>query len=120
MLPPGIAGVTDNIRVRSVVGRFLEHSRLVYFRWGTGEAAEVLYLSSADWMARNMHGRVEVAWPVRDAAMRQRLIDECLVPYLLDGRDAWTLDSDGLYHAVQGGLPSAQQALIRKYASGGR
>ena len=120
MLPPVEAAVGERIRVRSIVGRFLEHSRLIYFRWGEAEADEALYLSSADWMARNMHGRVEVAWPVRDAAMRQRLIDECLVPYLLDERDAWCLAEDGSYSALQGGTISAQQALMQKYSRDSR
>jgi polyphosphate kinase len=70
--------------VRSIVGRFLEHTRVLYFRWGDGPEDEALYLSSADWMSRNMFGRIEVAWPVRDPALRQRVIDECLVPYLHD------------------------------------
>ena len=77
--------------MRSIVGRFLEHSRIAYFRWGAGDDDEALYLSSADWMGRNMFGRIEVAWPVREPGLRQRVIDECLVPYLLDGEDAWTL-----------------------------
>jgi hypothetical protein len=80
VLPPGIAGVTDRIRVRSIVGRFLEHSRVAYFRWGDGDDDEAVFLSSADWMGRNMFGRVEVAWPVRHPVLRQRVIDECLVP----------------------------------------
>ena len=67
MLPPGVPGVTERIRVRSVVGRFLEHTRVLYFRWGEGDDDEALYLSSADWMSRNMFRRIEVAWPVRDA-----------------------------------------------------
>ena len=115
MLPPGVAGVSDNIRVRSVVGRYLEHSRVIYFRWGQGEADEVLYLSSADWMSRNMFRRVEIAWPVRDAALRQRLIDECLVPYLHDRCDAWVQAADGSYTrpAVDG--PSVQGALAARY-----
>jgi polyphosphate kinase len=103
------------IRIRSVVGRFLEHSRIAYFRWGEGVDEEALFLSSADWMGRNMFGRVEVAWPVREAKLRQRVIDECLVPYLHDGLDAWTLAADGSYsRAVDG--ESAQQALVRRYA----
>lgn len=112
MLPPGIAGLTDRIRVRSVVGRLLEHSRVLYFRWGAGEADEALFMSSADWMGRNMFRRIEVAWPVRDAAMRQRVIDECLVPYLHDGKDAWSLQSDGSYRRIGTDGPSAQQALM--------
>ncbi|MEP7300352.1 MAG: polyphosphate kinase 1 [Caldimonas sp.] len=116
MLQPGVPGVTERIRVRSIVGRFLEHSRIAYFRWGAGEADEALYLSSADWMGRNMYGRIEVAWPVRDARLRQRVIDECLMPYLLDGQDAWTLHPDGSYARTKTGLPSAQQALMDRYA----
>jgi polyphosphate kinase len=84
----------------------------MYFRWGEANDEQELYLSSADWMSRNMFRRVEVAWPVRDVAMRQRIIDECLVPYLLDGRDAWTLSADGQYQATDGQGPGAQQALM--------
>ena len=116
LLRPGIPGSTDRIRVRSIVGRFLEHSRIAYFRWGDDEADEALFLSSADWMGRNMVGRIEVAWPVLDARLRQRVIDDCLVPYLLDEQDAWTLDADGKYARVASGTESAQQALVRRYA----
>jgi polyphosphate kinase len=133
MLPPGIEGLTDRIRVRSVVGRYLEHSRVIYFRWGaaavavaiagagaqdaaeqtsSAEVGEALFLSSADWMGRNMFGRIEVAWPVRDAVLRQRVIDECLVPYLHDQLDAWTLRADGSYERAAGSGTSAQQALM--------
>jgi polyphosphate kinase len=115
LLRPGVAGVSDNIRVRSVVGRFLEHSRVMYFRWGEGEEDEVLLLSSADWMGRNMFRRIELAWPVRDARLKQRVIDECLVPYLHDTRDAWELHSDGRYRRVKENGVSAQQALMVKY-----
>ena len=117
MLPPGVPGVTDRIRVRSIVGRFLEHTRVLYLRHGEGEDDEQLYLSSADWMARNMLRRVELAWPVRDARLRQRLIDECLVPYLHDRKDAWTLRPDGRYERVGEDGPSAQEALMRRYAA---
>ena len=116
MLPPGIAGVTDRIRVRSVVGRFLEHSRVSYFCWGDAEAEQALFLSSADWMSRNMFGRIEVAWPVRDPTLRQRVIDECLVPYLHDAQDAWQLRPDGRYDRIGGAGPSAQQALMQRHA----
>jgi polyphosphate kinase len=116
MLPPGLPGRTDHIRVRSVVGRFLEHSRILYFRWGGGEADEVLYLSSADWMSRNMFRRIELAWPVRDPALRQRVIDEALVPYLHDRRDAWLLEGDGRYRRVSDGGASAQRALIQRFS----
>jgi polyphosphate kinase len=114
MLPPGLPGRTDNIRVRSVVGRFLEHTRVLYFRWGESEGDEVLYLSSADWMSRNMFRRIELAWPVRDPLLRQRVIDEALVPYLNDRRDAWVLDSEGRYKRVSDTGVSAQRALMQR------
>jgi polyphosphate kinase len=86
MLPPGLPERTEHVRVRSIVGRFLEHTRIAWFRWGDDDDHEALYLSSADWMTRNMLGRIEIAWPVRDRALRQRVIDECLVPYLHGSR----------------------------------
>jgi polyphosphate kinase len=98
MLPAQRPGETDNIRVRSIIGRFLEHSRVFYFRAGNDES---MYLSSADWMSRNMLRRVELAWPVEDAAMRKRLMDECLSAYLHDNVDAWTMDPHGHYIRVQ-------------------
>jgi polyphosphate kinase len=115
LLRPGVPGVSDNIRVRSIIGRFLEHSRVMYFRWGPGDDEEVLYLSSADWMGRNMFRRIELAWQVRDPRLKQRVIDECLVPYLHDTRDAWELHSDGRYRQVSDNGVSAQQALMKKY-----
>jgi polyphosphate kinase len=118
MLPARLPGLTDNIHVRSVIGRFLEHSRVFYFRAGNEEH---LYLSSADWMNRNMLRRVEIAWPVKDAALRQRLIDECLVAYLHDNRDAWDLQPDGSYRKVKGAHSpkghGAQGALMERYAA---
>ena len=119
VLRPGVPGATDRIRVRSVVGRFLEHSRIMYFRWGPGDDDEVLYLSSADWMSRNMLRRIEVAWPVRDAELRQRVIDECLVPYLHDRRDAWLLNTDGSFSRIGSHGVSAQQALVKRYRPSG-
>jgi polyphosphate kinase len=116
MLRPGVPGLTDTVRVRSVVGRFLEHTRVFYFRWGDGADDEVLYLSSADWMSRNLVGRIEIAWPVRDAALRQRVIDEALVPYLHDERDAWTMEPDGSYRRVSSEGVSAQRALMQRYS----
>ena len=115
ILPPGVPGVTDRIRVRSVVGRMLEHTRVIYTRWGGAPEDESLYLSSADWMNRNMTRRIEIAWPVNDPALRQRVIDECLVPYLHDGRDAWQQLSDGRYQRVGTRGHSAQQALMDRY-----
>uniref|UniRef100_UPI00374CFCA4 polyphosphate kinase 1 n=1 Tax=Rhodoferax sp. TaxID=50421 RepID=UPI00374CFCA4 len=127
MLPAQVPGLSENIRVRSVIGRFLEHSRVFYFACGEDQA---LYLSSADWMNRNMLRRVELAWPVTDPVIRQRIIDECLVAYLHDGVDAWDLQSDGRYQRYQhhqrvgqgsGAMPEsphgAQAALMARYAA---
>jgi len=119
MLPPGLPGVSENIVVRSVVGRFLEHSRICYFRWAEGDDGEALFLSSADWMSRNMFRRIEVAWPVIDARLRQRVIDEALLPYLHDTLDAWQLGPDGRSVRISDSGISAQQALMRRYSEGG-
>jgi len=117
MLPAQVPGHTENIRVRSVIGRFLEHSRVFYFREAD---VEELYLSSADWMNRNMVRRVEVAWPVTDPVLRQRLVDECLVAYLHDGVDSWELGPDGTYsrrpRGGKGPVHGAQAALMARYA----
>jgi polyphosphate kinase len=120
MLPAQVPGLSENIRVRSVIGRFLEHSRVFYFRQG---AVEDLYLSSADWMNRNMVRRVEVAWPVTNPSQRQRLIDECLLAYMNDSADAWDMGSDGSYRAVphkQTPGHSAQAALMARYSAENR
>jgi polyphosphate kinase len=118
MLPAQVPGVTDNIRVRSVIGRFLEHSRVFYFRCAEDET---LYLSSAVWMNRNMLRRVELAGPVIDPGLRQRIVDECLVAYLHDGVDAWDLQADGSYARVNPSDPAlrhgAQAALMARYTA---
>ena len=116
MLPAQVPGATDNIRVRSVIGRFLEHTRVFYFSAGKQED---LYLSSADWMSRNLLRRVELAWPVTDRKLRQRIIDECLLAYLHDARDAWVMGEGGRYRSVvppgaEPG-PGAQDALMARY-----
>jgi polyphosphate kinase len=118
MLPAQVPGVTDNIRVRSIIGRFLEHSRVFYFRSGN---TETLYLSSADWMNRNMFGRIELAWQVTDPVLRQRIIEECLVAYMHDTSNAWDLQADGIYQRVQppahGRKEGAQAALMARYGT---
>jgi len=93
-LRPGVAGLSENIRVRSNVGRFLEHSRIYYFR---NDLAHDIYLSSADWMNRNLFRRIEVAFPILDPALKKRIIAEGLDPYLKDNMNSWELDSDGVY-----------------------
>jgi polyphosphate kinase len=107
--------VRANVVVRSVIGRFLEHSRIFYFRM---HGVEEVYLSSADWMNRNMLRRVELAWPVRDPLLLRRVIDECLVPYLHDTGNAWLMQPNGKYEPIEAAEPvSAQLALANKHTS---
>jgi polyphosphate kinase len=115
-LKPGIAGVSENIRVRSIVGRFLEHSRLFYFH---NDGAEDVYLSSADWMDRNFFRRVEICFPVLDARLKRRVINEGLKPYLDDNCQAWDMDAEGRYVPRQPGRSkplSAQETLLEQLA----
>ncbi len=109
-LRPGMPGLSDNIRVRSVIGRFLEHSRVFYFLNG---GKEDVYLSSADWMGRNFFGRVEVSFPVLDAALKQRVIGEGLTPYLECAAQAWIMDQHGAYHAPPADVAADASAQAR-------
>ena len=98
VLVPGLRGVSSRIRVRSIVGRFLEHSRIYYFE--NGGSPEV-YLGSADWMPRNLYERVEVLFPLKDQELRERICKEILPSYLADNQKARTLGSDGQYRAAR-------------------
>ncbi|BAZ94929.1 polyphosphate kinase [Thiohalobacter sp. COW1] len=98
-LRPGVPGVSDNIQVRSIVGRFLEHTRVFYFRNGGEE--EELYLSSADWMDRNFYRRVEIAFPIEQPQLKKQIIKEGLELYLSDNTQAWVLQRDGDYRRLQ-------------------
>jgi len=93
-LRPEVRGISDRIRVRSIVGRLLEHSRIFYFANG-GE--EELYVGSADWMPRNLYERVEVIFPVSDGLLKQRIRQEILEAYLADTAKARVLQPDGGY-----------------------
>jgi len=93
-LRPGIAGLSDNIRVRSIVGRFLEHTRIFYFKNG---GDELVYLSSADWMDRNFFRRIETGFPILNPKLKKRVIAEGLKPYLRDNVQAWDMQSDGSF-----------------------
>ncbi len=104
VLRPGVPGLSENIKVRSIVGRFLEHSRVFFFR---NDGANDVYLASADWMNRNLFRRVEVAFPVLDKALKKRVIDEGLKPYLKDNQNAWELDQNGRYHRKKNGARNA-------------
>ena len=94
MLRPGVPGLSENIRVRSVVGRFLEHSRLMYF---LNDGNEEIYLGSADWMVRNLDRRVEVVTPVEDPGFKKYLKEDVLQAYLRDNVNARELQPDGSY-----------------------
>lgn len=117
-LRPGVKGLSENISVRSIVGRLLEHHRIYYFRNG---GADDVYLSSADWMGRNLFRRIEVAWPVLDAKLKRRVIDEGLRAYLEDNVDAWTLAPGGEYRLSRPRAAtkrvSAQRELLLKLAA---
>jgi polyphosphate kinase len=94
VLRPGVQGLSENIRVRSTIGRFLEHSRLFYFR---NDGAEDVFISSADWMDRNFFRRVELACPILDRALKRRVIREGLRLHLTDNTSSWQMRSDGSY-----------------------
>jgi len=97
-LKPGIAGLSENIRVRSIIGRFLEHSRVFYFQNG---GSDEVYLASADWMDRNFFRRIELCFPVLDPALKRRVIREGLQPYLDDNCQAWEMAADGSYEQLK-------------------
>ncbi len=94
-LRPGVAGLSENITVRSIIGRFLEHTRIFYFR---NDLAHDVYLASADWMDRNFFRRIEVCFPVLDEKLKKRVLDEGLRSYLKDNVQAWEMDCNGFWH----------------------
>jgi polyphosphate kinase len=111
-LRPGVAGLSDNIRVRSLLGRFLEHHRVFYFHNG---GAEDVYLASADWMDRNFFRRIETCFPVLDAKLKRRVINESLKASLKDNVKAWEMQPDGSFRrrARRGKLFEAQTFLLQ-------
>jgi polyphosphate kinase len=113
-LRPGIPGLSEHIRVVSIVGRFLEHSRIYYFE---NAGAPVVYLSSADWMPRNLFRRVEIAFPIEDATLRKKVIDEVFPAFLNDRVKARELQPDGTYlrlHPREGEPASQAQLFFRQ------
>jgi len=93
-LRPGVPGLSENIKVRSIIGRFLEHHRVFYFLAG---GREMVYLSSADWMDRNFFRRIELAFPILDPKLKKRVITEGLKFYLADNQQGWDMNSEGIY-----------------------
>jgi polyphosphate kinase len=111
-LRPGVPGVSETIRVRSTVGRFLEHARAFAFVAG---GRDEVFLSSADWMERNLHRRVEVAFPVGDPALKARVLREAFALYDREDPSTWELQADGRWRRLgDGGGGSAQAALLRE------
>ncbi|HQR03349.1 MAG: polyphosphate kinase 1 [Proteobacteria bacterium] len=110
-LRPGVAGLSDNIRVRSVIGRFLEHHRIFHFH---ADGAELLFLSSADWMERNFFRRIETAFPILLPKLKRRVLKEGLQIYLADNCQSWEMDSTGNYarKTAKRGRTSAQETLL--------
>jgi polyphosphate kinase len=111
-LKPGVPGLSENIRVRSIVGRFLEHSRIFWFG---NDGADDVWLSSADWMDRNFFRRIELNFPVLDPRLKRRVIKEGLKPYLEDNCQSWLMDGEGGYRRQQpkaGKRYSAQEELL--------
>jgi len=117
-LRPGLPGLSENIRVISIVGRFLEHSRIFYFRNG---GQEELYIGSADWMARNLDRRIEVVVPIEDPELLRLLRDDVMEECLKDNKQAWELHADGKYVRLHPprGKPgfSSQLALLERMTS---
>ncbi|MEO7623372.1 MAG: polyphosphate kinase 1 [Gallionella sp.] len=114
-LRPGVKGLSENIKVRSVIGRFLEHSRIFYFR---SDLKHNVYLSSADWMDRNFFRRIEVCFPVLDKKLKKRVIAEGLKIYLQDNSQAWVMDSTGHYRhkkSPRAQKKSAQCELLKQF-----
>ena len=112
-LRPGLTGLSENIRVRSIVGRFLEHTRVFYF----GNAGNArIYCSSADWMDRNLFSRVEACFPIEEPSLKKRIYQQGLINYLKDNQQAWELQGDGTWVRVtaqEGDIAhNAQQILL--------
>ena len=118
-LRPGVPGLSENIRVRSIIGRFLEHHRVFYFYAG---GKETVYLSSADWMERNFFKRIELAFPILDPKLKRRVITEGLKFYLADNQQGWDMNSQGTYQRRRSSRAkphNAQGELMVTLGSGG-
>jgi polyphosphate kinase len=113
-LRPGVPGLSENIRVRSIIGRFLEHTRIFEFKGG-GHTR--VYLSSADWMDRNFFRRIELCFPITNAKLRRRVVTEGITPYLEDNTQAWDMQPDGTFKRAKRGRTKAKCAQSELLAS---
>jgi polyphosphate kinase len=114
-LRPGLPGTSETIRVRSIVGRYLEHSRIFHFENGGSTEA---YVSSADWMHRNFDRRIEIVFPIEDERIKTRLVDEILASALLDDSNVRLLQPDGSHERPRGGFNSHD--VLEQIAAGTR
>jgi len=114
-LRPGVKGLSENIRLRSIVGRFLEHSRIFYF---LAEGKENVLLSSADWMERNFFRRIEICFPILEQKLKRRVVNEGLKPYLSDNAQSWEMNANGEYRVKRAhrARRCAQENLLAELA----
>jgi polyphosphate kinase len=116
---PGEAGLSETLKVASTIGRFLEHSRIFYFRNAAENPVDGdFFIGSADWMYRNLHSRIECIVPILDRSLKEKLW-EILKSYLLDKKQTWDMDVEGNYHRRSGSELGVQQHLMEMAKRGG-